>query len=92
MASGPSLGAAGVIRNLGVSAALPGRAMVGAERSLAREDMGNDIATRVVIVGAGEAGGATAAFLRQHGFAGAITLLGEESMALIRGRPYRKHT
>jgi 3-phenylpropionate/trans-cinnamate dioxygenase ferredoxin reductase component len=33
---------------------------------------------RVVIVGAGHAGGTAAALLRQYGYTGAITLIGEE--------------
>ncbi len=36
------------------------------------------MATRVVIVGAGHAGGSAAAFLRQYGHEGSITLIGDE--------------
>ena len=39
----------------------------------------------IVIVGAGHAGGSAAAFLRQYGWKGAITLLGEEP-----GLPYQR--
>ena len=35
---------------------------------------------RVVIVGAGHGGANVAALLRQHGFDGAVTLVGEETM------------
>jgi 3-phenylpropionate/trans-cinnamate dioxygenase ferredoxin reductase subunit len=45
---------------------------------------------RVVIVGAGHAGGSAAAFLRQFGFAGAITLIGEEPLAPYQRPPLSK--
>ncbi|MFI4889364.1 MAG: NAD(P)/FAD-dependent oxidoreductase [Steroidobacterales bacterium] len=44
----------------------------------------------VVIVGAGHAGGTAAVFLRQFGFAGAITLIGEESLAPYQRPPLSK--
>lgn len=44
----------------------------------------------VVIVGAGHAGGSAAAFLRQFGFAGAITLVGEEPLAPYQRPPLSK--
>ena len=37
-------------------------------------------AKRVIIVGAGHAGGSVAGFLRQYGFEGPITLIGDEPM------------
>lgn len=40
--------------------------------------MNETVLSRVVIVGAGHAGVETAAALRQHGFAGEITMIGEE--------------
>jgi 3-phenylpropionate/trans-cinnamate dioxygenase ferredoxin reductase subunit len=45
---------------------------------------------RVVIVGAGHAGGSAAAFLRQFGFEGAITLIGEEPLAPYQRPPLSK--
>lgn len=45
---------------------------------------------RVVIVGAGHAGGSVAAFLRQYGFAGPITLIGEEPIAPYQRPPLSK--
>ncbi len=44
----------------------------------------------VVIVGAGHAGGSTAAFLRQFGFGGAITLVGDEPLAPYQRPPLSK--
>jgi 3-phenylpropionate/trans-cinnamate dioxygenase ferredoxin reductase subunit len=44
----------------------------------------------VVIVGAGHAGGTAAALLRQYGFEGAITLLGEEPYAPYQRPPLSK--
>ena len=46
---------------------------------------GPEIGPGIVIVGAGHAGGSAAAFLRQYGWKGAITLLGEEP-----GLPYQR--
>src|ERR1700757_450495 len=45
---------------------------------------------RAVIVGAGHAGGSVAAFLRQYGFAGPITLLGEEPVPPYQRPPLSK--
>lgn len=45
---------------------------------------------RVVIVGAGHAGGSVASFLRQYGFAGQITLLGEETVPPYQRPPLSK--
>jgi 3-phenylpropionate/trans-cinnamate dioxygenase ferredoxin reductase subunit len=45
---------------------------------------------RVVIVGAGHAGGSAAAFLRQFGFEGEIVLLGEEPLAPYQRPPLSK--
>jgi 3-phenylpropionate/trans-cinnamate dioxygenase ferredoxin reductase subunit len=44
----------------------------------------------IVIVGAGHAGGSAAAFLRQYGFAGSITLIGEEPIAPYQRPPLSK--
>lgn len=44
----------------------------------------------IVIVGAGQAGGSAAAFLRQFGWLGAITLLGEEPVAPYHRPPLSK--
>ena len=44
----------------------------------------------VVIVGAGHAGGSAAAFLRQYGFTGPITLIGEEVIAPYQRPPLSK--
>lgn len=44
----------------------------------------------VVIIGAGHAGGSLAALLRQYGYDGAITLIGEESMAPYQRPPLSK--
>src|SRR5690242_5909896 len=46
--------------------------------------------TRVVILGAGHAGGSAAAFLRQYGFAGPIVLVGEEQVAPYQRPPLSK--
>ena len=46
--------------------------------------------SRVVIVGAGHAGGSAAAFLRQFGHAGEIVLLGEEPLAPYQRPPLSK--
>ncbi|HEX6860267.1 MAG TPA: FAD-dependent oxidoreductase [Caulobacteraceae bacterium] len=45
---------------------------------------------RVVILGAGHAGGSAAAFLRQYGFKGPITLVGEEPVAPYQRPPLSK--
>ena len=52
--------------------------------------MSCDIAQHVVIVGAGHGGGAVAAFLRQYGFVGAITLIGAEPHAPYQRPPLSK--
>jgi 3-phenylpropionate/trans-cinnamate dioxygenase ferredoxin reductase subunit len=44
----------------------------------------------VVIVGAGHGGGSASAFLRQFGYEGPITLVGDEPRAHISGRPCRR--
>jgi len=44
----------------------------------------------IVIVGAGHAGGACAAFLRQYGFAGPVTLVGEEPVPPYQRPPLSK--
>ena len=44
----------------------------------------------VLIVGAGHAGGSVASFLRQYGFAGAITLIGEEPIPPYQRPPLSK--
>jgi len=44
----------------------------------------------VVIVGGGHAGGSAAAFLRQFGYAGAITIIGEEPIAPYQRPPLSK--
>jgi len=44
----------------------------------------------VVIVGAGHAGGSAAAFLRQYGYDGSITLIGEEPLAPYQRPPLSK--
>src|SRR5438445_1193316 len=47
-------------------------------------------ARHTVIVGAGHAGGSVAAFLRQYGFAGRITLVGEEPIPPYQRPPLSK--
>jgi 3-phenylpropionate/trans-cinnamate dioxygenase ferredoxin reductase subunit len=49
-----------------------------------------DASTQVVILGAGHAGGSAAAFLRQYGFEGPITLVGEEPIAPYQRPPLSK--
>lgn len=49
-----------------------------------------DPTSRVVILGAGHAGGTCAALLRQYGFAGDITLLGEEPIPPYQRPPLSK--
>lgn len=44
----------------------------------------------IVIVGAGHAGGSAAAFLRQYGFAGPITIIGDEPIAPYQRPPLSK--
>lgn len=46
--------------------------------------------TKVVILGAGHAGGSAAAFLRQYGFEGPITLVGDEPIAPYQRPPLSK--
>jgi len=50
----------------------------------------SDPAARVVIIGAGHAGGSVVAYLRQYGFAGPITLIGEEPLAPYQRPPLSK--
>src|SRR5436305_903698 len=50
----------------------------------------SDAAGKVVIVGAGHAGGTVAALLRQYGFAGPIALIGEEPIAPYQRPPLSK--
>jgi 3-phenylpropionate/trans-cinnamate dioxygenase ferredoxin reductase subunit len=50
----------------------------------------SEAGAHVVIVGAGHAGGSAAAFLRQYGFAGPITLIGEEPIAPYQRPPLSK--
>ncbi len=50
----------------------------------------SDPRARVVIVGAGHAGGTAAALLRQYGFEGSIALLGEEPIAPYQRPPLSK--
>jgi 3-phenylpropionate/trans-cinnamate dioxygenase ferredoxin reductase subunit len=45
---------------------------------------------KVVIIGAGHAGGSAAAFLREYGFVGAITLVGEEAVLPYQRPPLSK--
>jgi len=45
---------------------------------------------KVVIIGAGHAGGSAAAFLREYGFAGDITLVGEEAVLPYQRPPLSK--
>jgi len=50
----------------------------------------SDAATHVVILGAGHAGGTAAALLRQYGFEGPITLVGEEPVPPYQRPPLSK--
>ena len=50
----------------------------------------SDAASRIVIVGAGHAGGSAAALLRQFGFEGKITVVGEEPLAPYQRPPLSK--
>ena len=49
-----------------------------------------DLSRRVVIVGAGHAGGSAAAVLRQYGWKGPITLIGAEPVAPYQRPPLSK--
>src|SRR3954469_7667268 len=49
-----------------------------------------DLNSRVVIVGAGHAGGWAAAFLRQYGHAGPIVLIGDEPLLPYQRPPLSK--
>jgi len=49
-----------------------------------------DLGGRIVIVGAGHAGGTLAALLRQHGWAGPITLVGDEPVPPYQRPPLSK--
>src|SRR3954465_5432561 len=49
-----------------------------------------DLNPRVVIVGAGHAGGSAAAFLRQYGHTGPIVLVGEEPLLPYQRPPLSK--
>jgi 3-phenylpropionate/trans-cinnamate dioxygenase ferredoxin reductase component len=50
----------------------------------------SDVSARVVIVGAGHAGGSAAALLRQYGWKGPITLIGAEPVAPYQRPPLSK--
>ena len=50
----------------------------------------SDPAAHVVILGAGHAGGTAAALLRQYGYAGPITLVGEEPIPPYQRPPLSK--
>ncbi len=50
----------------------------------------SDLRRHIVIVGAGHAGGSVAAFLRQYGFEGPITIIGEEPIAPYQRPPLSK--
>ncbi len=49
-----------------------------------------DLAARVVIAGAGHAGGSAAAFLRQYGHTGPIALIGDEPLVPYQRPPLSK--
>ena len=49
-----------------------------------------DTTARIVIIGAGHAGGTAAALLRQYGYAGALTILGDEPIAPYQRPPLSK--
>jgi len=49
-----------------------------------------DVLGRIVVVGAGHAGGSAAAFLRQYGWTGPITVIGEEPIAPYHRPPLSK--
>lgn len=50
----------------------------------------DSLPTRVVIIGAGHAGGSVAGFLRQYGFEGPITLIGDEPIPPYQRPPLSK--
>src|SRR6201995_6014391 len=50
----------------------------------------SDPRQHIVVIGAGHAGGSVAAFLRQYGFEGPITLIGEEPIAPYQRPPLSK--
>ena len=50
----------------------------------------SDAGAGVVIVGGGHAGGSAAAFLRQYGYEGPITVIGEEPIAPYQRPPLSK--
>lgn len=50
----------------------------------------SDAGAGVVIVGGGHAGGSAAAFLRQYGYEGPITIIGEEPIAPYQRPPLSK--
>src|SRR6476646_426130 len=50
----------------------------------------SDVSARVVIVGAGHAGGSAAAILRQYGWKGPITLIGAEPVPPYQRPPLSK--
>src|SRR3954471_3105211 len=52
--------------------------------------LGGDVEKRVLILGAGHAGGTCAALLRQYGFEGPIILAGEEPIAPYQRPPLSK--
>jgi len=54
------------------------------------DQLGQDMTGRIVIVGAGHAGGTAAALLRQYGWTGPITLLGDEPIAPYQRPPLSK--
>jgi 3-phenylpropionate/trans-cinnamate dioxygenase ferredoxin reductase component len=53
-------------------------------------DVGPDLSGHVVIVGAGHAGGTAAALLRQYGWTGPVTLIGDEPLAPYQRPPLSK--
>ena len=56
-----------------------------------REERVSDVAAeRIVIVGAGHAGGSVAAFLRQYGFSGPLCIIGEEPIPPYQRPPLSK--
>ncbi len=60
------------------------------EPATVADQLGQDMTGRVVIVGAGHAGGTAAALLRQYGWTGPITLLGDEPIAPYQRPPLSK--
>ena len=57
---------------------------------LTKDPESGDLNARVVIVGAGHAGGSAAAFLRQYGHTGPIVLIGEEPLPPYQRPPLSK--